>query len=142
MFMTEQVFVDIDTQCDFISQHAALSVPGAGELRPNLKLFDRLCMKTGIKIFACADAHFPDDKAFELFPLHCVRKTPGQKKIAETTAANTVVIKNNAAELKPDELLIRTNRFCWRNKATMYSPIQVLLRSSMPLKQMNTLSMA
>ena len=96
--MARQVFVDIDTQYDFISRDGALSVPGAEEIRGNLETLTDYAVNNGIKIVASADAHVPDDKEFEVFPPHCVQNTPGQKKIEETTTAATVVLKNDASE--------------------------------------------
>ena len=95
--MARQVFVDIDTQYDFISREGALSVPGAEEIRGNLKTLTDFAVHNGIKIIASADAHVPDDEEFEVFPPHCVQETPGQKKIEETTIAATVVLKNDAS---------------------------------------------
>ena len=96
--MARQVFVDIDTQYDFISQDGALSVPGAEEIRGNLKTLTAYAVNNGVKIIASADAHVPDDKEFEIFPPHCVQNTPGQKKIEETTLAATVVLRNDASD--------------------------------------------
>lgn len=96
--MARQVFVDIDTQYDFISRDGALSVPGAEEIRGNLRTLTDYAVNNGIKIIASADAHVPNDKEFEIFPPHCVRNTPGQKKIEETTIAATVVLKNDASD--------------------------------------------
>lgn len=97
--MARQVFVDIDTQYDFISRDGALSVPGAEEIRGNLETLTDYAVNNGIKIVASADAHVPDDKEFEVFPPHCVQNTPGQKKIEETTTAATMVLKNDASEI-------------------------------------------
>ena len=96
--MARQVFVDIDTQYDFISRDGALSVPGAEDIRGNLKTLTDYAVNNGIKIIASADSHVPDDKEFEVFPPHCVQNTPGQKKIEETTIAATVVLKNDSAD--------------------------------------------
>ena len=96
--MARQVFVDIDTQYDFISRDGALSVPGAEKIRGNLKTLTDYAVNNGIKIIASADAHVPDDKEFEVFPPHCVQNTPGQKKIEETTIEATVVLKNDASD--------------------------------------------
>lgn len=99
--MARQVFVDIDTQFDFISADGALSVPGAEDIRENLRLLTNHALENGVKIIASADAHAPDDKEFEIFPPHCVQDTPGQKKIEETSVANTQVIINHASETHP-----------------------------------------
>ena len=99
--MARQVFVDIDTQYDFISRDGALSVPGAEEIRGNLKALTDYAVKNGIKIVASADAHGSDDKEFEVFPPHCVQNTPGQKKIEETTTTATLVLEIDATETAP-----------------------------------------
>ena len=94
--MNPQVFVDIDTQIDFIHNLGNLAVPGAEELRDNLKALTDFALTNKIKIISSADAHPPDDSEFEIFPPHCVVGTEGQQKIEETTVENTSVIKNEA----------------------------------------------
>ena len=103
--MVRQVFVDIDTQHDFISADGALSVPGAENIRGNLRALTNFAIKNGVKIIASADAHTPDDREFEIFPPHCVQGTPGQKKIEETCVPNTLVIENSAPETHPHEVV-------------------------------------
>ena len=94
--MNPQVFVDIDTQIDFIHNLGNLAVPGAEELRDNLKALTDFALTNKIKIISSADAHPPDDSEFEIFPPHCVVGTEGQQKIEEITVENTSVIKNEA----------------------------------------------
>ena len=108
--MAEQVFVDIDTQFDFISCNGALSVPGAEEIRGNLKALTDYALKNGTKIIASADVHILDDKEFEIFRPHCVQDTPGQKKIGETTVANTGVIKSGTLETAQDKMLDKADQ--------------------------------
>ena len=99
--MARQVFVDIDTQYDFISADGALSVPGAEEIRENLRGLTNHALENGVKIIASADAHAPDDKEFAVFPPHCIQGTPGQKKIEETCVANMLVVENAALVAHP-----------------------------------------
>ena len=94
--MKPYVFVDIDTQIDFIHDLGNLAVPGADGLRDNLKALTDFALVNKIKIIASMDAHPPDDSEFELFPPHCVVGTEGQQKIEETTVENNSVIKNEA----------------------------------------------
>ena len=108
--MAHQVFVDIDTQYDFISEDGALSVPGAEDIRGNLRTLTDHALENGVKIIASADAHAPDDKEFEIFPPHCVQGTPGQKKIEETSVANTLVIENTAPETHPHEVFSKADQ--------------------------------
>ena len=94
--MKPYVFVDIDTQIDFIHDLGNLAVPGADGLRDNLKALTDFALVNKIKIIASMDAHPPDDSEFEIFPPHCVVGTEGQQKIEETTVANNSVITNEA----------------------------------------------
>ncbi len=102
--MTRQIFVDIDTQHDFINHDGALPVPGAEQIRGNLRALTDYALDNGIQIIASADAHLPDDKEFEIFPPHCIQHTPGQQKIDETTVENTIVIKNHESTIPAHEL--------------------------------------
>ncbi|MCZ6677434.1 MAG: cysteine hydrolase [Candidatus Poribacteria bacterium] len=115
--MARQVFVDIDTQIDFINSDGALSVPGAEQIRGNLRALTNHALENGIKIIASADAHPVDDKEFELFPPHCVQGTPGQKKIEETSVANTHVVKNAPAETPSRDLLGKADQVLLEKQA-------------------------
>ena len=81
------VFVDIDTQHDFLDEDGALAVPGAGEIRANLRRLTAAARRLGIPIIASEDAHAPDDPEFAQFGRHCVRGSPGARKVEETTVA-------------------------------------------------------
>ena len=107
--MARQVFVDIDTQYDFISADGALSVPGAENIRENLRALTNYAIEHGVKTIASADAHAPDDREFEIFPPHCVQGTPGQKKIEETCVANTQVIENTTPETHLHEVFSKAD---------------------------------
>ena len=116
--MKTHVFVDIDTQFDFMHDQGNLAVPGAEELRDNLKALTNFALANKIKIIASADAHPLDDSEFEIFPPHCVVGTEGQRKIEETTVENSRVIKNEAeaADLlgqisKFDQVLLEKQTF-------------------------------
>ena len=66
--MKTYVFIDIDTQIDFIHDLGNLAVPGAEALRDNLKALTDFALANKIKIIASTDAHSPDDSEFEIFP--------------------------------------------------------------------------
>jgi len=88
------VFVDIDTQFDFMNPRGNLYVPGAEEIVDNIKkLFD--CAKEHkIKILSSIDAHTVDDPEFKRFPSHCIKHTPGNQKIEASMCKDNVVIEN------------------------------------------------
>jgi len=108
--MARQVFVDIDTQADFINDDGALAVPGAMSIRDNLQKLTQYALAHHIPIIASADAHPRDDKEFEIFPPHCVQDTPGQKKIPETCAHQAATVKNAPFQHNLQALIDKTNQ--------------------------------
>lgn len=86
------IFVDIDTQFDFIKSKGNLYVKGAERIIPNLKKLTDFANKYKINIIASVDAHSPRDPEFKMFPSHCVKGRPGQSKIKETLIKNRVFV--------------------------------------------------
>ena len=84
----EVVFVDVDTQVDFMRPDGAFFVPGADDLVGNLKALVALAEAKAISIVASMDTHVSEDPELEAFPLHCMRGTPGHEKIRETSTPN------------------------------------------------------
>ena len=84
MLNGSQVFVDIDTQRDFLEPSGALYVPGAREIAANLGRLTEFARVHGIPVLATSCAHTADDPEFRVFPPHCVIGTPGQSRIGET----------------------------------------------------------
>jgi len=78
------VFVDVDTQYDFMDPAGKLAVPGAQEIVPNLRRLTEFAVAHGIPILATADSHTPDDLEFDEFGQHCVTGSPGHERIAAT----------------------------------------------------------
>ena len=94
------IFWDVDTQYDFMKADGRLYVPDAEQLIPNLKKLTDYAHGHGICILASADDHVREDPEIsvtpdftETFPPHCLRGTPGQRKIPETTLRNPLVIE-------------------------------------------------
>lgn len=90
--MKEIVFVDIDTQIDFIMPEGRLYVQGAQTLIPRLKQLTELASYNGIPIISSLDSHIKNDPEFKQFPPHCVVGSPGQKKIPEVLLRRQIVI--------------------------------------------------
>src|SRR5690242_14266786 len=61
------VFVDIDTQRDFLEPAGALFVPGSTEILANLARLTRFAQEHAIPILATACAHLPDDPELKTF---------------------------------------------------------------------------
>ncbi|HEV2379214.1 MAG TPA: nicotinate phosphoribosyltransferase [Terriglobia bacterium] len=88
------VFLDVDTQVDFMDPNGALYVPGAEQILPNLRKLVEHAREHRIPWIASADAHSADDPSFARWPPHCVVGTPGQRRIPETRRADAVVVPN------------------------------------------------
>jgi nicotinamidase/pyrazinamidase len=78
------VFVDIDTQRDFLEPSGALFVAGSEEIIPNLARLTGFARTHAIPVVASACAHSADDPELRQFPPHCMVGTPGQERIAAT----------------------------------------------------------
>jgi nicotinamidase/pyrazinamidase len=90
------VFLDVDTQVDFMLPSGRLYVPHAEEIIPNLVQLMGWAREHGIPIISTADTHAVDDPEFALWPPHCVVGTPGQQRIAETRFPDARVVENRA----------------------------------------------
>ena len=88
------VFVDIDTQYDFMNPQGSLYVPHAEDIIDNIrKIFD-YAKEHKIKMVSSTDVHRVNDPEFKLFPPHCVKDTPGNQKIEAGTCKDNIVIEN------------------------------------------------
>jgi len=97
------VFVDVDTQVDFMLPSGRLYVPQAEQLVPNLRELMLWARDHHLPIISSADAHAPDDPEFARWGPHCVAGSPGQGRIPETLFPDAVVVENrpNAFHLPP-----------------------------------------
>ena len=88
------VFVDIDTQFDFMNPKGTLNVPDAEDIIGNIKKLFVYAKEHKIKILSSIDAHKVDDPEFKLFPSHCIKGTPENQKIEASTCKDNIVIEN------------------------------------------------
>jgi nicotinamidase/pyrazinamidase len=93
------VFIDIDTQLDFLYPAGALYVPGAERIVRAIARLNRYAAQRGIPVVSTTDAHFEDDVEFKTWPRHCVAGTLGQHKAEPTLLEKRVVIPNRACDL-------------------------------------------
>ncbi|HEV8398637.1 MAG TPA: isochorismatase family cysteine hydrolase [Gemmatimonadales bacterium] len=118
--MARVIFWDVDTQYDFMKADGKLYVPDAEHIIPNLRKLTDFAHGHGVRIVASADDHvrehteisdMPDWKA--TFPPHCLRGTPGQKKIPETALRDPLVIEPDAQDAKAHrgDVLFHKHRF-------------------------------
>jgi nicotinamidase-related amidase len=87
-------FLDVDTQTDLVAPSGALSVPGADRLVPKFRRLFDFARKHEIFILSTVDAHLPSDTELQTYPWHCLVKTMGQRKIAETLLPRPLVFEN------------------------------------------------
>ncbi|MCW5980289.1 MAG: cysteine hydrolase [Bryobacteraceae bacterium] len=86
------VFVDIDTQLDFMYPAGALYVPEAERLAEAIARLNRFAASRGIPVISTTDAHRENDAEFQQWPPHCVAGTLGQQKVASTLLDKRVVV--------------------------------------------------
>jgi nicotinamidase/pyrazinamidase len=96
------VFLDVDTQRDFLRADGALPVPGGEPLIPIIQKLAAYAFSHGVPVVSSVDAHVPDDPEFRTFPPHCVRGTKGQLKVEGTTLGSALVVPNDRNR-PPDE---------------------------------------
>ena len=89
------VFVDVDTQIDFVFPAGALYAPGAEKILPVVSSLNRYAARTGAVVLSSMDAHSEDDPEFHRWPPHCVAGTIGQQKPASTLLERRVVVPSN-----------------------------------------------
>src|SRR5262249_4114738 len=87
------VFVDIDTQRDFLEESGALYVPGSASIRGSLRVLAQLAASRGIPVLATACSHRLGDPELSQFPPHCMAGTEGQRRIRETEYPDSVVLE-------------------------------------------------
>jgi nicotinamidase-related amidase len=86
------VFLDIDTQFDFIDPAGKLYVSQAEKLIPNFRRLFNLAKKHNIPIVSSLDTHRSNDPEFKDFPPHCIKGTKGYKKIKQTIGTNQILV--------------------------------------------------
>jgi nicotinamidase/pyrazinamidase len=87
----KKLFVDVDTQCDFMDENGALYVPGAMEIRETLAKLTKLAKSDNkITLMKTMDRHDGSEPELKSnggpFPPHCMAGTEGQAGIIETSA--------------------------------------------------------
>ena len=97
------LFVDIDTQHDFIDADGRLSVPNAESLVDALARLTAFAESEGIPILASADAHLPGDPEFAQFPPHCLAGSEGQRKLSATLLEEPVVVPASGEGLPAEQ---------------------------------------
>ncbi len=94
----KMVFVDVDTQLDFVVPAGALYVPGAEKIVPAVARLNSYAASKGIPVLSTTDAHAEDDPEFRQWPPHCVAGTLGQRKPAGTLLGSRGVLSTRPGD--------------------------------------------
>jgi nicotinamidase/pyrazinamidase len=78
------VFVDIDTQRDFLEPGRPLFIAGSETILPNLARLTSFARERQIPVIATACAHTPESPELAVFPPHCLVGTVGQERVEAT----------------------------------------------------------
>jgi nicotinamidase/pyrazinamidase len=98
------VFLDIDTQIDFMLPDGKLYIEESQYIFGNLRRLLEYALMNRILILQTADTHSEDDPEFQTygFPPHCVAGTPGWRRIPETDLVpDRVISQAGEAPLRP-----------------------------------------
>lgn len=101
--MADIAFIDVDTQYDFMDPNGNLYVEGSEEIVPNIARMLDHARENRIPVVGSVDAHVEKDPEFQDFPPHCVKGTPGQKKLPETSLPLQKIIPQ---DVKVDDALL------------------------------------
>lgn len=112
--MNNNLFLDIDTQVDFMNIDGALYVPGAELIKQNIASLLKCAVNSGAKVISSIDTHFIDDPEFEKFPAHCIKNSYGHQKIDETLLDNHFIVSISHKGKIPEtnnQYIIEKNKF-------------------------------
>jgi nicotinamidase/pyrazinamidase len=92
------VFVDIDSQLDFLFPSGALYVPGAERILGSIARLNRFAAAQGMPVVSTTDAHAENDPEFAQWPHHCVAGTTGQHKAESTLLERRVTVPSGTRQ--------------------------------------------
>jgi nicotinamidase/pyrazinamidase len=107
------VFLDIDTQRDFLDPAGALYIPGSEVILANLARLTAFARAQGIPVVATACAHAAGDLELRAFPPHCMAGTLGQERVPATAWPGGEVLAADALHFGdlPHHLTIEKRAF-------------------------------
>ena len=111
---THTVFVDIDTQRDFMEPTGALAIHDASAILPNLHRLTEFARAHGIPIIATACAHTLDEDDPEPFPPHCLLGSSGHERSDATAWPGSHIITLGAPltfKTRPRHVTLHKNRY-------------------------------
>ena len=94
------IFLDIDTQLDFVCPSGALYVPGAERVVSAIARLNCHAAAHGIPVLSTIDAHPENDPEFREWPPHCIEGTIGQHKAESTLLERRIVVPNRPSSIE------------------------------------------
>lgn len=88
-----KLYVDVDTQLDFVFPAGSLYVPGSEAILARVGELNREAMASGAKLVTTMDAHSENDAEFQSWPHHCVKGSLGARKPDVTLVAGANVLE-------------------------------------------------
>jgi len=110
------VFLDVDTQKDFILPDGRLSISGAESITPNLAKLSKYSAEKLVFWLATMDSHVLEDIEISstpdfktTFPAHCLNKSAGAERIPETFHKNPLILDMQSQSLNKTWSCLVTN---------------------------------
>lgn len=92
----QTLYLDVDTQQDFVFPSGALYVPGAERIIERVAELNREAITNGHTLIATTDAHSEHDPEFATWPHHCVRGALGQRKPEQTMVKGMRILEKQS----------------------------------------------
>jgi nicotinamidase/pyrazinamidase len=104
MVSRDFIFWEVDAQRDFMLPGGKLYVPGAEKLLPNIRRLTNAARQGRVFLVSHGCFHIPNDPEFEVFPLHCVKGTPGADLVPEALTEKVARVPNDTEAKLPEDL--------------------------------------
>lgn len=112
--MNNILFVDVDTQNDFINPDGKLYIANAEKIKSNIKKLMDFAIKSDSYVLSSVDKHSINDIEFDNLAPHCIENTYGQEKIPETMLPNPQILTikgPNTIKSNTKQFIIEKNTF-------------------------------
>ncbi|HVN87013.1 MAG TPA: isochorismatase family protein [Candidatus Binatia bacterium] len=112
------IFIDVDTQVDFLDPAGALYVPGSQEILLNIRRLLELAGRRRVTTISPMCAHVLDDPEFQQFPPHCIEGTSGQRRYFDELPQLPRRVWPANAAVNPSDLVLESGHHYIAQKRT------------------------
>ncbi len=92
------LYLDVDTQLDFVCPSGSLYVPGSEKILARVGALNQEALASGHRLVATMDAHAENDLEFKVYPPHCVTGCLGQRKAPETIVEGMTILEKQSVD--------------------------------------------